>query len=54
MINLQIIDQFSEQDSVSDSLVTDLRMDDDQLSAMLNTLMGEASQIRGTQKSSTS
>lgn len=38
----------SEPDTVSDSIVSDLRVDDAQLSQMLTTLMGEASQIRGT------
>jgi hypothetical protein len=42
---------FSEPDAVSDSIVNDMRVDDDQLSQMLTTLMGEASQIRGTQPS---
>lgn len=37
----------SEPDSVSDSIVNDLKVDDAHLSQMLTTLMGEASQIRG-------
>ncbi|XP_025093561.1 rhotekin-2-like isoform X7 [Pomacea canaliculata] len=36
-----------EPDSVSDSIVNDLKVDDAHLSQMLTTLMGEASQIRG-------
>lgn len=37
-----------EPDTVSDSIVSDLKVDDAQLSQMLTTLMGEASQIRGS------
>ncbi|PVD30250.1 hypothetical protein C0Q70_09513 [Pomacea canaliculata] len=40
-----LLDQ--EPDSVSDSIVNDLKVDDAHLSQMLTTLMGEASQIRG-------
>ena len=40
-------------DSRPNSVVGELKMEDDQLSQMLNTLMGEAKQIRGDQPYST-